>query len=112
VWRTTLKSTFQGQPHKANHLVTQVNPTNTLEHESHEAPVLANTFQKSFAQACNLKQRMKKFGEKGKQATVTEMKQLHDRSCLKLVNVNKLTDNQRRQAMNSLFFVAEKQMAE
>jgi len=49
-----------------------------------------------------------KFGEKGKQAAVTEMKQLHDRSCFKPLDLNKLTDKQRRQAMSSLFFITEK----
>jgi len=37
VQRTTLKPTFQGQTHEVNHLVTQVNPTNTsLECDSNE----------------------------------------------------------------------------
>jgi len=71
---TTLKPTFHGQAHVIPH----VNPTNTLEHESNEAPVLAKTFQKAFAQTYNLKQGTKKFGEKGKEAVVTEMKQLYD----------------------------------
>jgi len=108
VQRPALKPTFQGQTHEANHLVTQVDPTITLEHESNETPVLAKTFQKAFAQTHNLKQGTKKFGEKSKQAAVTEMKQLHGRSCFKPVDVNKLTDKQRRQAVNSLFFVTEK----
>jgi len=55
-----------------------------------------------------LKQGIKNYGEKGKQATVTEIKQLHDRSCFKPLDVNKLADKQRRQAMNSLFFITEK----
>jgi len=55
-----------------------------------------------------LKQGIKKFGEKSKQAAVTEMKHLHDTSCLKPADVNKLTDKQRRQAMKSLFFITEK----
>jgi len=40
VQRTTLNPTFHGQPSEANHLANQVNPTNTLEHESNDAPVL------------------------------------------------------------------------
>ena len=61
VQRNTLKPTFLGQTHEVNHLVTQVGPAHTLEHESNEAPVLAKTFQKAFAQTHNLKQGIKKF---------------------------------------------------
>jgi len=92
--------------------ITQVHPKNTLEYESQEAPVLAKTFQKAFAQTCNLKQGIRKHGAKGEQVAVTEMKLSHDRSCFKPLDVNKLTDKQRRQAMNSFFFVTEKKMVE
>jgi len=113
VHRTALKPTFQGQTCEVNHLVTQVCPTNTLESESHKTPGLTKTFQEAFAQTYNLKQGIKKFGEKGiLQGAVTEMKQLHDRSCFKPLDVSKLTDKRRRQAMNSLFLSQKKEMVE
>ena len=103
--REMLKPTFHGQTYEAvNHLVTQVNPPNTIAYEEHELPVLA----KAFAQTYTLSQGIKRFGEKGKQAAITEMKQLHDRSCFRPIKVNDLTDKQRRAAMNSLIFLTEK----
>ena len=63
---------------------------------------------KQFVQSYSLKAGLKKFGEKGKVSTLKEMKQLDDRKVYYPINVNKLTDQERRRAMESLLFLVEK----
>jgi len=59
-------------------------------------------------QTYSLKQGIKKFGERGKQAAMKELRQLHDRVVFEPVDVSKLTSDDKRKAMESLIFLAEK----
>ena len=61
-----------------------------------------------FVQPYSLKAGLKRFGEKGKISTLNEMKQLDDREVFYPINVNDLTDQERRRAMESLLFLVEK----
>ena len=64
--------------------------------------------QASFAQQYSYKQGLKKFGDKGQEAAVAEMKQLHGRECFKPIHINELDHNARRKAMESLMLLTEK----
>jgi hypothetical protein len=59
-------------------------------------------------QTFSLKQGIRKFGERGKQAAMKELRQLHDRVVFEPVDVSKLTSDDKRKAMESLIFLAEK----
>lgn len=69
---------------------------------------IMNAFSHSFAQTYNLKQGIKKFGQKGYDSALKEMKQLHDRDCFEPVEVSDLTMDERRKAMESLIFLTQK----
>jgi hypothetical protein len=51
---------------------------------------------------------VKKFGNKGKEAALDEMKQLHDRVVFDPISVEEMTPLERKRAMESLIFVTEK----
>ena len=91
-----------------NHLITQVYPTNTLEYEPAEAELLANIIEHSLVQTYNLKQGINKFGERGEQSALAEMKQLHDREAFRPIDITKYGAQARRNAMESLIFIVEK----
>ena len=57
-----------------------------------------------FVQSYGLMKGLKKFGNKGRQAAYKEMKQLHDRVVFKPIRMSKLTEKERRRAMESLIF--------
>ena len=59
-------------------------------------------------QTFSLKQGIKKFGERGKQAAMKELRQLHDRVVFEPVDVSTLTSDDKQKAMESLIFLAEK----
>ena len=108
-----LSPTFRGQSYEEiNHLITQVPPADTLEYSPEEVELLAQTFvqlmQGSFAQQYSYKKGLKKFGQKGLDAAVKELKQLHGRTCFKPRHPNELTPQQRRKAMESLMLLTEK----
>ena len=63
---------------------------------------------KQFVQPYSLKAGLKHFGERGKQSTLKAMKQLDDCEVFYLVNVDDLTDQERRRAMERLLFLVEK----
>ena len=63
---------------------------------------------KQFVQPYSLKAGLRKFGEKGRAATLKEMQQFDDREVYYPVNVNDLTEQERRRAMESLLFLVEK----
>ena len=88
--------------------MTQVNPEETIEYTLDEAPVLARIFEKTFAVTYSLKKGIAKFGKRGKEAVDGEMKQLHDRATWKPLDVNTLSAQERRDAMESLIFLTEK----
>jgi hypothetical protein len=62
----------------------------------------------SFVQNYGLSRGLKKFGEAGRKAAHGEMKQLHDRSVFRPIDVNDLTQREREMAMESLIFLVEK----
>ena len=62
----------------------------------------------NFAQTYSLKSGLKKFGERGEKAAFKEMKQLHDRNVWLPIKLSKLTDKERKRAMESLIFLSEK----
>jgi hypothetical protein len=62
----------------------------------------------SFIETYSLKRGLKQFGQKGYDAAFGEMQQLHDRAVFAPVDVNKLTQLEKRRAMESLIFLAEK----
>ena len=75
--RQFFKPSFEGKIYEeTNHLVTQVHPKETLEYEAGEVHMLAE----AFVQTYNLTRGIKKFGDKGRQAAIDEMRQLHDRA--------------------------------
>ena len=62
----------------------------------------------AFLQSHNLKQRLKKFGQKGSDAASEEMKQLRDRKVFSPVHFSVFTPMEQKRAMTSLIFLVEK----
>ena len=56
----------------------------------------------------SLKKGIQKFGEKGKQAALKEMKQLHNRECFKPIRKESLNPTEHKQALESLIFLTKK----
>ena len=56
----------------------------------------------------SLKAGINKFGEQANASAHKEMKQLHDRSCLRPVNKCSLNKSERQRVMESLLFLTEK----
>jgi hypothetical protein len=56
----------------------------------------------------NLKQGIRKFGDKGKVAVLTELQQLYDRDVMPPVNKYNLTPEERKGALRYLMFLKEK----
>ena len=105
------------------HLQTQAHPQDsTCEYAKEEARVIAkimehletkvNNMEKKthtqLAQTYSLRTALKKFKDKGKEATMGEMKQLDDRNVYYPIKVDELTPKERKRAMESLLFVVEK----
>jgi Reverse transcriptase (RNA-dependent DNA polymerase) len=61
-----------------------------------------------FVQTYSLMKGMKHFGNKGKEAAMNEMKQLHERNVFEPVRIEDLNNNERKRAMESLIFLVEK----
>lgn len=61
-----------------------------------------------FGQQYMLKQGLKKFGERGRQATKKEVGQLHERVCFEPISVKEMTKTERIKAMVALLFLTEK----
>ena len=87
------------------------------QYNADDAPVMAkiihhyNTVAKdknSFVETYSLKQGLKKFGTKAREAAFGEMKQLHDRKTFQPLHVADLLERERRRAMESLIFLTEK----
>ena len=51
---------------------------------------------------------MNNFGDKGLNYALAEVKQLHYRTCFRPINMNKLTSQEHKWAMESLIFITEK----
>jgi len=56
----------------------------------------------------SLQRDIKKFGKKGLEAALSEMKQLHDQECFKPINVKDVTKSENQKAIESLLFLVEK----
>jgi hypothetical protein len=61
-----------------------------------------------FIQTYSLNKGLKKFGQKGKDAVMKEMKQLHKRTVFEPILIEHLTPLERKRAMESLLFLVEK----
>ena len=61
-----------------------------------------------FIQQYFLQKGLKKFGARGKEAVIKEIKQLHNRNSFKLLQVSKMSTQERRRAIEALMFLAEK----
>ena len=62
----------------------------------------------SFLQMYSLKQGIKKFSDKGCKAVHKEIGQLHKKKVFCLIHVKDMTEQERKQAMESLIFLNEK----
>ena len=62
----------------------------------------------SFAETLSLKQGLKRFGERGHNAAVKEMYQLHARGCFAPISVDDMTTLEKKRALESLIFLTEK----
>ena len=62
----------------------------------------------SFLQVFRIEKEIKEFGDKGAEATHSEISQMHERGCLQPVNVNDLTHEQRKEILNIMTFIIEK----
>jgi hypothetical protein len=56
----------------------------------------------------NLKQGIRKFGDEGKQAVLTELRQLYNRDVMEPVSKYDLTPTERKGALRYLMFLKEK----
>ena len=88
-----------------------------LEYTDQEARVLAYTMMQihgkcptefQFIQMYTLQQGIKKWGDRGKATALKEMKQLHDRVVFEPITIDDMTSLERKRAMESLIFLAEK----
>ena len=61
-----------------------------------------------FIQTYSLMRGMKHFGNKGKEAAMNEMKQLHERNVFESVRIEDFNNNERKRALESLIFLVEK----
>jgi hypothetical protein len=62
----------------------------------------------SFVETYSPKKGLQKFGDKGRNAAFDEIKQLHDRGVFRPVKINTLSQQEKKRAMDSLIFLAEK----
>ena len=64
-----------------------------------------------FLQTYSLKAGLKKFKDKGKEATMKEMGQLDERIVYAPIDIDKMTFTEKKRAMESLIFLVEKRDA-
>jgi hypothetical protein len=62
----------------------------------------------SFVTTYSLKKGLHRFGESGKQATIKDMQQLHDRRCFQPLHKRTLNLTEKSRALESLIFLVEK----
>jgi Reverse transcriptase (RNA-dependent DNA polymerase) len=71
--------------------------------------VKLNTKQeKSFLETYSLKRGLSEFGDKGYNAALGEMQQLHERAAFEPIHISDMTQQERKRAMESLIFLVEK----
>jgi hypothetical protein len=61
-----------------------------------------------FVVTYSLKKGIQKWGERGRQSALKEMKQLHDRECFEPIHKHQLSQSERHRALESLLFLVEK----
>ena len=69
---------------------------------------LTNEQAHQYVQSYSLRKGLQHFGENGRNAAISEMKQLHDRAVFEPIHINEMTQVERRRAMESLIFLVEK----
>ena len=90
-----------------------------LEYSPIDAVVLANYMfymnvvhgivkAKSFGQQYQLSKGLKLFGEQGREAAHSEIRQLHNRQCFKPLSVNELSNVERQRAQQAMMLLTEK----
>ncbi|KAG7374511.1 reverse transcriptase RNA-dependent DNA polymerase [Nitzschia inconspicua] len=67
-----------------------------------------NVKAQQFVQTYSFMSGIKKFREKGKEAAIDEVKQLHDRIVLRPIRIEDMTQLEKERAMESLIFLTEK----
>jgi hypothetical protein len=102
-----------------HHLFTQ--GMQKTEYNVETAPVIAKTMHYfnnlvvsknyAFLETFSLKKGFKQFGQKGYDAALGEIKQLHDRVVFKPIIVKDLSQQEKKRAMESLIFLVEKRDA-
>ena len=96
----------------------KVNPNMDEEYDVYIMPVIgyiihdiqtrASAEEVSFAQQHLLHQGLKKFGKKGREASLKEVDQLHKRNCFTPIFIDELTPQERKKAVQALMFLSEK----
>lgn len=92
----------RAQAREANALMT--------DNELGPSPIVVETVEETVFQSpqMNMKQGLKVFGEKGKDAVYQEMKQLHDRGVMSPIHPSTLSREQRRKVLRYLMFLKQK----
>jgi ribulose bisphosphate carboxylase small subunit len=80
----------------------------TMDYMSNGVRIEKKQVNHQFVQTYTLMKGMKHFGNKGKEAAMNEMKQLHERNVSEPVRIEDLNNNERKRAMESLIFLVEK----
>jgi len=62
----------------------------------------------AFIQTYGLSKGLNVFGNKGKEAALKEIAQLHNRNCFKPIDIGTLTKEQRKKVLQQLIFLVEK----
>jgi hypothetical protein len=114
---------FQGKTYETTEReVTYAQVTESGLYSAEEAIVLASiitefnerftestTIQGSaFTTTYSLKKGLERFGDRGKEATLKEMRQLHDRRCFHPINKSTLNATEKKRTLESLIFLVEK----
>lgn len=109
IWKKEMKYNLQQ---------TTINSSNQENYDQKTAKVYARvitdinnittTKGSSFAQQYILQKGLAEYGEEGKKATTKELDQLHCRNCFTPIDVSKLTEGEKKKAMEALMFLSEK----
>eukprot|EP00978_Attheya_sp_CCMP212_P000843 scaffold1766_cov39-Attheya_sp.AAC.3 len=116
--QVSFKSERDTQLEYCHNLIAQTKPQENYEYSSTDAMLMArlindlnlkiNKEGASFAQQYLLNKGIKVFGQKGRDASIKEMDQLHRRSCFTPISVADMTTTERRKAQQALMFLGEK----
>ena len=118
--QVTFKADEERQLEYCHNLVVQTkpDPSQSKEYNPQDAMLMARLIYDlnnkvvregaSFAQQYLLNKGLKVFGQKGHDASMKEMDQLHRRSCFTPASIKKMTQAERRKAQVALMFLGEK----